>query len=147
MRDSELQMLNSVMSSPRVANRDRDYLGSAASPQRSPYNQNGKRSGTTGIKSRRLFGNLIKSDGIHNQMQSAKSHHSSIHSEARSEYGMEDVDDFERMSHMNKGEENVNVDGADQEEFLMLQRSIISRARERKSKRPAGADAGEIEPA
>ena len=60
---------------------------------------------------------------------------------------MEDVDDFERMSHMNKGEENVDVDGADQEEFLMLQRSIISRARERKSKRPAGADAGEIEPA
>ena len=55
-------MLNSVMSSPRVASRGGDYLGSAGSP----YNNQKKRSGTTGIKSRRLFGNLIKSDGIHN---------------------------------------------------------------------------------
>ena len=34
-----------------------------------------------------------------------KSHNSSIHSEARSEYGLEDVDDFERMSHL-RAEEN-----------------------------------------
>ena len=64
-----------------------------------------------------MFGNLIKSDGIQNQQVLNKSYQSSTHSEARSEYGLEDVDDFERMSHI-KAEEN-DFD-ADHEEFLVL---------------------------
>ena len=57
-----------------------------------------------------MFGNLIKSDGIHNQLLLNKSHQSSIHSEARSEYGLEDVDDFERMSHLKAEEHDFDGD-------------------------------------
>ena len=48
----------------------------------------------------------------------------------RSEYGIEDIDDFERMSVM-KGDINDDIDAEEQDDVLALERSIMSMDKQR----------------